>query len=125
MKLIFLSTAFAGCVLLTSCSSQSPQSQSPSTTSTPLVISTPAPTPSPTQLTDAEKQNRDKLAKELDRIDLEFRERQEKLDQERRENKLCRSQEALADFSPNDDTELSAECKKRLADLDKGASKTH
>lgn len=44
-------------------------------------------------------------------MELKFKEDQEKLDQERRENKLCRSKQALADFSPNDKEELSAECK--------------
>ncbi|MEH2152082.1 hypothetical protein [Nostoc sp.] len=118
MKVIFLGTAFA-VYILTGCSSQGVSSQSPLTTSTPLVSSTPTPVPSRTPLTDAEKQNRDKLAKELDRIDLELREKQEKNREEHEKNKLCRSQQALADFSPNDKEELSPECKKRLADLDK------
>ncbi len=124
MKLIFLGTAFTVCVL-SGCSSQGVKSQAPSITSTPIISSTPAPTPSPAQLTDAEKQNRDKLAKELDRIDLELKENLEKNREEHQKNKLCRTKQALADFSPNDKEELSVECKKRLADLDKGASKTH
>jgi hypothetical protein len=116
MKLIFLSAAIAACVL-SGCSSQGVQSQSPSITSTP------APTPSPASSIDIERQKAREIVKRLDQMELKFKEDQEKLDQERRENKLCRTKQALADFSPNDKEELSAECKKRLADLDKGASK--
>jgi PBP1b-binding outer membrane lipoprotein LpoB len=131
MKLTFLSAAIAVCIL-SGCSSkgvrrQSPPqaSQAPSITSNPLVSSTPAPIPSPASSIDIERQKAREIVKRLDQMELKFKEDQEKLDQERRENKLCRSKQALADFSPNDKEELSAECKKRLADLDKGASKTH
>ncbi|MEH2077625.1 MAG: hypothetical protein V7K57_25045 [Nostoc sp.] len=63
-------------------------------------------------MTDAEKQNRDKLAKDLDRIDLELREGLEKNREEHLKNKLCIIKKAADDFSPNDKDELSAECKK-------------
>ncbi|QKQ75621.1 hypothetical protein [Nostoc sp. TCL240-02] len=124
MKLIFLGTAIAVCVL-TGCSSQGRRSESPSAVSTPLVSSTPAPTPSPVSSIDIQRQKAREIVKRMDKILLEGKERSEKREEEYQKNKLCRTEEYNANFSPNDDVELSAECKKRLAELDKGASKSH
>ncbi|MEH2148595.1 hypothetical protein [Nostoc sp.] len=124
MKLIFLGTAIAVCVL-SGCSSHSLRSQSPSTTSTPLVSLTPAPTPSPISSIDIERQKAREIVKRMDKILLEGKERSEKREEEYQKTKSCIQEKDVADFSPNDDVELSPECKKRLAGLDKGASKSH
>lgn len=130
MKLIFLGTAIAVCVL-SGCSSQGVRRQSPpqasqssSATSTPIISPTPVPTPSPASSIDIERQKAREIVKRMDKILLEGKERSEKREAEYQKTKLCRAEEYNANFSPNDGVELSAECKKRLVDLDKGASKT-
>ncbi len=103
--------------VLSACSSQGVRSQAP------LIPSTPALTPSPASSIDIERQKAREIVKRMDKILLEGKERSEKREEEYQKTKLCRTEEYNANFSPNDDVELSVECKKRLADLDKEASK--
>lgn len=122
MKLIFIGTVFAVSVL-SGCSRPGTRSALP--VSIPLVSSTPAPTPSPLSSIDIERRKAREIVKRMDKILLEGKERSQKREEEYQKTKSCIEEKDVADFSPNDDVELSPECKKRLADLDKGSSKSH
>jgi hypothetical protein len=60
-----------------------------------------------------------RLIEQLRRNELQLKEGQEKIEEESQKNRLCISEKQLADFHPHDKYTLSAECKKRLDELDR------